>query len=68
MSESLILVLLTEKWIQSVHLLQFLCLVGLLTPLQMINLGLLIGVDRSDLFLHLEIVKVILAKANVAIT
>jgi teichuronic acid exporter len=64
----LVLVLLTEKWAESIPYLQLLCLVGLLYPLHVINLNLLQALGRSDLFLRLEIIKKILVVINIAIT
>lgn len=64
----LVLVLLTEKWTESIPYLQLLCLVGLLFPLHVINLNLLQALGRSELFLRLEIIKKILIVINIAVT
>ena len=64
----LVLMLLTEKWAESIPYLQLLCFVGLLFPLQVINLNLLKALGRSDLFLRLEIIKKVLIIMNIAIT
>lgn len=64
----LVLVLLTEKWLPCVPYLQLLCVIGLLHPLQVINLTVLIAKGRSDLFLRLEIFKSILVIISVAVT
>jgi teichuronic acid exporter len=64
----LVLVLFTEKWIDSIPYLQLLCLVGLLFPLHVVNLNLLQALGRSELFLRLEIIKKILIVINIAVT
>lgn len=64
----LILVLLTEKWMGSIVYLQLISIIGLLYPLHVINLNVLQGLGRSDLFLRLEIIKKILVVLNIAIT
>jgi teichuronic acid exporter len=63
-----VIVLLTDKWLESVPYLQLLCLAGVLYPLHLINLNLLQAVGRSDLFLRLEIIKKVLVVVNIAIT
>jgi O-antigen/teichoic acid export membrane protein len=64
----LVLLLLTEKWADSIPYLQLFCLVGLMFPLHLINLNVLQALGRSDLFLRLEIIKKILIIINVSIT
>jgi teichuronic acid exporter len=64
----LVLVLLTEKWAESIPYLQLLCFLGLLYPLHMINLNMLQALGRSDYFLKLEIIKKILIILNIVIT
>ena len=64
----LVVVLLTEKWVESVPYLQLLCFVGLLFPLHLINLNALQALGRSDLFLRLEIIKKVLIVMNIIIT
>lgn len=56
-SEPMIKVVLTDKWLPSVPLLQILCIVGAFYPLHAINLDILKVKGRSDLFLRLEIIK-----------
>lgn len=67
-AEPLVLSLLTEKWLPSVFYLQLLCIVGLLLPLQALNLSVIKSKGRSDLYLRLEIIKKGLIILNVAIT
>jgi len=64
----LVLVLLTEKWAPCIPYLQLLSLVGLMFPLNVMNLTVLQALGRSDLFLRLEIIKKALIVANIAIT
>jgi O-antigen/teichoic acid export membrane protein len=64
----LVVVLLTEKWVESVPYLQLLCFVGLLFPLHLINLNALQALGRSDLFLLLEIIKKVLIVIIILVT
>ena len=59
-AEPLIITLMGEKWLPSVFYLQLLCFVGMIYPLQALNLNILQVKGRSDLFLRLEIQKKIL--------
>lgn len=56
-SKLLVLVLLTDKWIETVPMLRGLAIVGLLYPIHSLNLNILTVKGRSDLFLNLEVVK-----------
>jgi len=67
-SEPLIRLLLTEKWILSVPLLQLLSFAGMLYPIHSINLNILKVKGRSDLFLRLEIIKKIIITIAILIT
>ncbi len=64
----LVLVLLGEKWAESIPYLQLLCCLGLLFPLQLMNLNILQSLGRSDLFLRLEIIKKVLIIINITVT
>jgi O-antigen/teichoic acid export membrane protein len=64
----LVLVLLTERWAESIPYLQLLTFLGLLYPLHVINLNLLQALGRSNLLLRLEIIKKALIVINIAIT
>lgn len=57
LAKPLIILLLTEKWLGVVILLQILCLDWMLDHLSIINLNLLYVKGRSDWALRLEIVK-----------
>ncbi len=67
-AKSIVILLVTEKWLSCVPYLQLLCMVGLTYPLHVINLNLLTAKGRSDLFLRLEIVKQVLVLAGIAVT
>lgn len=56
-AEPMIITLIGVKWNQSIIYLQLLCIVGMMYPLQALNLNILQVVGRSDLFLKLEIIK-----------
>lgn len=56
-AQPLFLLILTEKWAPSIPYFQLLCVVGLLTPLQNLNLNILKVKGRSDLVFKLEIIK-----------
>ena len=60
-AQPLVLLLLTEKWIGVVVLLQILCLDWMFDHLSSINLNLLYVKGRSDLALRLEVIKKVLA-------
>ncbi|RNI30857.1 lipopolysaccharide biosynthesis protein [Rufibacter immobilis] len=60
LSKNIVLVLLTEKWLEVVPMLKLLVFVGLLHPIHSINLNLLTVKGKSNLFLYLEVVKKIL--------
>lgn len=57
LANPLVLILLGEKWIPSVLLLQLLCFGLMLDPICNINLNLLYVKGRSDLVLKLEVIK-----------
>lgn len=59
-AKSLILVLIGERWIECVPILQVICFSGMLYPLHALNLNMLQVQGRSDLFLKLEIIKKII--------
>ncbi len=57
LAEPLIRVILTEKWIETVWMLQLLTFAGMWYPIHALNLNILNVKGRSDLFLRLEIIK-----------
>ena len=56
-ADPLIRTLLTDKWADSIPLLQILCFAFMLYPIHALNLNLLQVKGRSDLFLKLEVIK-----------
>lgn len=58
---------LTDKWLPAVPFFQFLCVVGILYPLQAYNLEIVNVKGRSDIFLKLEIIKKALTVISVII-
>lgn len=67
-AENIVIVLLTEKWIQVVPYLQILCLSGLLLPLSEYNLNILTVKGRTDLVLKLELYKKIITVVIFAVS
>ena len=56
-ADPLIRILLTDKWIESVWMLQLLAFAGMWYPVHALNLNILNVKGRSDLFLRLEVIK-----------
>lgn len=59
-ADSMVITLIGEQWRQSIPYLQMLCFVGLLNPLNSININLLNVMGRSDLYLKLQIISQLL--------
>lgn len=68
MAEPIILLLIGEKWEQSIIYLQLLCIPGLLYPLQILHLNLLLVKGYSNLNLKLEILKKIILLPIILVT
>jgi teichuronic acid exporter len=66
-SKPMISVVLTEKWLPSVPILQMLCIVGALYPIHAINLDILKVKGRTDIFFKLEVIKQILNVLSIVI-
>lgn len=66
-SRTLIITLLGEQWLPSVELLQLLCVVGVMAPLNSMNVNVLNVVGRSDLYLKLQFILQVLAIPNIFI-
>ena len=64
----MVIVLFTERWLESVPYLQLLSFLGFLYPMHVINLNMLQAMGRSDLFFRLEVIKKILVVINIVIT
>jgi teichuronic acid exporter len=67
-SRPLIIILFTDKWIESVPYIQLLCFLGLLLPMHVLNLDVLQALGKSNLFLRLEVIKKVLIVLNIIIT
>lgn len=57
LADPFIRLLLTDKWIPSIVLLQWMCFARIVTPISVINMSILNAVGRSDLFLKVDISK-----------
>lgn len=68
LAEPMILVLLTDKWLPAVPFLQMACISYSLWPVHTANLQAINALGRSDIFLHLEIIKMILGLAVLGIS
>lgn len=68
LARPLVVVLLTEKWLPCVLLLQILCLARMFTPLSAINMNLLNAIGRPDLFMKVDLCKIPIILFSLAIT
>lgn len=64
----LVEVLLTEKWMPAVPLLQWLCFARMFTPISSLNMNILNAIGRSDLFMKLDLSKMPLTIVMMIIT
>lgn len=67
-SKTLVIILLTDKWQETIPYLQILCLFYVTQPLQAINWQVLKATGRSDLCLKLEIIKKIIGFILILLT
>jgi len=67
-SRPLVIILLTEKWLPCVVLMQWLFLARMFTPISAINMNVLNAVGRSDLFMKLDFSKAPIILVVLAIT
>lgn len=67
-AEPFVIVFFTEKWIGSVPYIQLFCLVYALYPIHTANLSAIQAIGRSDLFLKLEVCKVLIGVVTILIT
>ena len=67
-SEPLIRLLLTEKWLPAVPYFRLVCIVGMLRPIQSLNINILKVKGRSGLILRLTIAKLIIAGIVISIS
>ncbi len=68
LAEPLVKILLTDKWLPCVPLLQILCLARMFTPLSAINMNVLNAIGRPDLFMKVDLSKIPLILISLAIT
>ena len=68
LSRPLVLILLTEKWLPCVVLMQWLFVTRIIYPLSAINLNLLNALGRSDLFMKVDFSKIPMNLLALAIT
>lgn len=66
-AKALVFSLIGPQWLPSVELLQLLCFVGLMYPLNSLNINILNVVGRSDLYLKLQLIVQVLAIPNIFI-
>lgn len=67
-SEPLVKIILTDKWLPAVPLMQLLCFSYALWPIHTINLQAISAMGRSDVFLKLEVTKKIIGVIALAIS
>lgn len=65
---ALIRILLPERWLPVIPLIQWLCFARMFTPISSLNMNILNAVGRSDLFLKLDISKIPIVVATMLIT
>ena len=68
LSRPMVVILLTEKWLPCVVMMQWLFLARMFTPLSAINMNILNAVGRSDLYMKLDFSKAPLILVVLAIT
>lgn len=68
LAEPLVILLLTEKWIPIVPLIQWLCIARVFTPISALNMNILNAIGRSDLYLKVDLSKLPITLGIMAIT
>ena len=68
LAKPLVIVLLTEKWLGSVVMMQWLFMARMFTPLSALNMNILNAIGRSDLFMKVDFSKIPLMLIMLAIT
>lgn len=68
LARPLIVILLTEKWLPCVLLLQILCITRIFTPLSAINMNVLNAIGRSDLYMRVDLCKIPIILISLTIT
>jgi O-antigen/teichoic acid export membrane protein len=68
LAEPFVRLLLTEKWMPVVSLMQWLCFARMITPISSLNMNILNAIGRSDLFFFVDISKLPILVVTLAIT
>jgi teichuronic acid exporter len=68
LAEPFIRLLLTEKWLPVVPLVQWLCFARMITPISALNMNILNAIGRSDLFLKVDLSKLPVFLVTIAVT
>lgn len=67
-SEPFVRYFMTEKWMPSVVLMQWMCLAKIFTPFSLMNINLLSAIGRSDIFLKVNLIRIPIVAIMLAIT
>ena len=68
LTEPFIRLLLTEKWMPVVPLIQWLCFARMITPISALNMNILNAIGRSDLFLKVDLSKLPIFIFSIVVT
>ncbi len=68
LAEPFVRLILTEKWMPIVPLIQWLCFARMITPISALNLNILNAIGRSDLYLKVDLSKLPMAILALVIT
>lgn len=68
LAEPFVRLLLTEKWMPVVPLIQWLCFARMITPISALNMNILNAIGRSDLFLKVDLSKLPIFILTIAVT
>jgi len=68
LAKPFILLILSEKWVNAILILQIICIAQMWYPVHAINLNILQVLGRSDLFLKLEIIKKVIGITILCVT
>ena len=67
-AKSIVIILITERWLPCVPYMQIFCLTYALRPVHTANLNAIKAIGRSDIFLKLEFIKKIIGLISILIT
>lgn len=68
LARPLVSILLTDKWMPCVFMLQILCIAKMFYPLLLVNMNMLNVIGRSDLYMKMELSKAPIALVTLAVT